>query len=278
MSEKVRQKIWGTTNPPGQEDPYGNQSIFDRTKQKRQEEDEEDRRKEMEEERAARRPEEADMSNYVQAATWDGLEQVGGFGGWFKENWDPEHRFTAFVPKEITTESEAITAALHRAMVEVLALQEAGVPIGSISNDTPGQDLTMDVKIENSETGPVLQFAESISRDDVVDSLAAQVDETEDNTNPTEAEEHVAADRSDVDPLESEGESYHETAEKTNPTASEEFVAADRSTEDPLVAGDSVTVTYEELFASWGSDWLQVSLQDPAIKFAVSSRETGKGL
>jgi hypothetical protein len=32
---------------------------------------------------------------YSPATTWDGLEHVGGYGGWWEKNWDPEHGFKA---------------------------------------------------------------------------------------------------------------------------------------------------------------------------------------
>ncbi len=158
--------------------------------------------------------------------------------------------------------------------MEVFALQEAGVPLSSISSEVPEYDLTMDVTIEDSPTGPTLKFADDApSLEDIVQSLAPAVDETAVKTDPTESEEDVAADRSDIDPLHPEEEQavYDETAVKSDPTESEEDVAADRSTEDPLHKASSVEITYEDLIASWGPSWLQVSIEKPEIKFAVSS-------
>ena len=34
LTEKLRRKIWGTDNPPGLEDPYGDRSVFDQSKKK----------------------------------------------------------------------------------------------------------------------------------------------------------------------------------------------------------------------------------------------------
>ena len=47
LTEKLRRKIWGTDNPPGLEDPYGDRSVFDQSKKK-------ERRLEKEERDAAR--------------------------------------------------------------------------------------------------------------------------------------------------------------------------------------------------------------------------------
>ncbi|EKD15950.1 uncharacterized protein L3040_003192 [Drepanopeziza brunnea f. sp. 'multigermtubi'] len=280
MSEKLRRRIWGTDSPPGLKDPYGDQSVFDQTKQREREQEIEDAKEERATQLAAieaqRRQRETvadlDTSGYEPATTWDGLEEVGGPLR-DPRDWEGEYTSIAFAPREVMVDSEEITAALHRAMVEVFALQEAGVPLSSISTEQPGQDLTMDVTFGEDAK---LQFAENApSLEDIVQSLAPVVDETIEKMDPTESEEDVAADRSDVDPLHPDAEEYvvEETAEEAEPTESEEDVAADRSTEDPLQAqADSVEITFEDLIASWGPAWLQVSIENPEVKFAVHKR------
>merc|ERR1712098_132677 len=250
LTEKLRRKIWGTDNPPGLEDPYGDRSVFDQSKKK-------ERRLEKEERDAARLEAQsaAEIENYTgssryePASTWDGLERVG----WTEDRWDPENLYTPFVPMEVKTDSEEITAALHGAMVEGFALREAGVPLGSLSKDTPGQDMTLDVTFDQSPSGPVLKFMDAAPPlDDIVQSLTQAGDETAQHDNPTESEEDVAADRSTVDPLHPDAEpTADDTLEKGNPTESEADVDADRSSEDPLHQANSMEVTYEELIASW---------------------------
>jgi hypothetical protein len=268
FTEKIRQRIWGTDQPPGLEDPYGDKSVFDKTKKRAQEQKVEEREEELKEERKAAAP---NMSTYEPAETWDGLEKVGGFGHWWKENWDPDHRFKGFLPAEVMTDSDEVTAALHRAMVEVLALQQAGMPLQNISKGFPGEDLTHEVQISSSPTGVTLQFADGASLEDIVQSLAPAVDETAEKSDPTESEEDVAADRSSVDPLHPEATptGTEETSTKEFPTESEEDVAADRSNEDPLGKLAS-SLTYDALVASWDPSWLQISLENPELKFAVS--------
>lgn len=256
--------------------------------------------------------------SYEPAATWDGLERVGGFGHWWKENWDPKHRFEGFLPRDRPTDSNDIVAALHRAMVEVFALQQAGIPLTGISRSISTMDPTKDVEIFPSATGATLQFAPTSSLDKVVHSLSAaagETDETAVKENPSESEADVAADRSSVDPLhpDAPGE-VDETAVKENPSESEADVAADRSTVDPLhpkapeevdetmtkgnpseseadVAADRSTVdpnarnkptdhaskatrmsalAYADVNKAWGAAWLEVSLDNPEVKFAVS--------
>jgi hypothetical protein len=267
FTEKIRQRIWGTDKPPGLEDPYGDKSIFDKTKERAKVEEAEER----EEQLMGAKPK-PDLSTYEPASTWDGLEKVGGFGGWWKENWDPDHPFEGFLPADIIKDSDEVTAALHRAIVEVFALQQAGLPLQDISAAAPGDDLTQEVQISPSATGATLQFSQEASLEQIVQSLAPVVeDETAVKEDPTESEEDVAADRSTIDPLHPSSSipaAVDETAEKENPTESEEDVAADRSTVDPL--SGTAQMTYDELVASWDPVWLQISLENPEVKFAVS--------
>jgi hypothetical protein len=215
-------------------------------------------------------------SDYEKASTWDGLERVGGMGNWWRDNWDPQHQFRGFLPPNVVEDTEEMTAALHRAMVEVLAVKQAGLPLEMVSKRVPGLDFTHNVQIVPSANGAQLRFTKDSSLEQVLQSLSASVDETAEKEAPTESEEDVAADRSEVDPLHPEENKTEEkqtpvdeTAEKGEPTESEEDVAADRSEADPLKHSESV-MTYEELIASWDPSWLQVSVQDPEILFAVS--------
>jgi len=89
-TEKLRRKIWGTDNPPGQADPYGNASLLDRSKQQPKAQEQE--------------PETVDTItaapvldvDYVPATTWDGLDHIGGAAGWWEEAWDDEHHFQGY--------------------------------------------------------------------------------------------------------------------------------------------------------------------------------------
>jgi hypothetical protein len=251
-TEKWRRRVWGTDEPPGLEDPYGNQSKFE----KKPEPTEELRQMTAAEELPA---------DYEPASTWDGLESVG-------DTWEAGHPFSGFLPAEIVTDTEEMTAALHRAVVEVFALKQAGLPLLDVSKAVPGLDSTHDVQIVSSAEGAQLQFTKDSSLEQVLQSLAPVVDETAEKGAPTESEEDVAADRSDADPLHPVEAitPIDETAGKGQPTESEEDVAADRSGADPLKHSEPA-VTYEELIASWDPSWLQVSVEDPEIKFAVSS-------
>ncbi|KAF4635959.1 hypothetical protein G7Y89_g2130 [Cudoniella acicularis] len=265
ITERIRQRIWGTDQPPGQVDPYGGASVFDKTKERSME-------KALAEREASSSAGTIMSPDYAPADNWDGLDHVGGYGGWWKQNWDPEHQFQGFLPAEVVTDPEERTAALHRALVEVFALKKAGVPLQDISKSAPGIDITHDIQILPTANGAVLTFSEETSLEKLVQSLRSPViNETATENAPTESEEDVAADRSVEDPLHPTPEPIEETSEKGQPTESEEDVAADRSEDDPLHHETSQR-TYEDLLASWDPSWTQVSIEDPEVKFAVMKR------
>jgi len=243
------------------DNPYGDGSVFDQTKKQAKETKE----KEVEEQRNAALEAPLDPT-YEPAITWDGLDEVG-----HKEKWEPDRPYKGFLPAERATNNEAITAALHRAMVEVFALQQAGKSLSNASQAEPRDGFTDYVQMMPSATGATLEFSNNTSLEQIVQSLAPAVDETSPKINPTESEEDVAADRSNTDPLHPDSipAKVDEPAEKGLPTESEEDVAADRSTVDPLQEGAVQQVSYAETIASWDPSWLQVSIETPEVKFAV---------
>lgn len=381
-TDSIRKKIWGTDNPPGLADPYGDESVFDQTKKTKggspEEEDvlenvvpEEPKQpkprkqrkqpkrlaakvakpeqaarltankekrvgrgklakktaKEEREERVARflvqaqvdqpsgklefkrniswgkasrsvhhvleavLPEELG-SDYIPAYSADGLMEIGAKSTEWERVWDRVHVPPRFLPVK-EQDSEVITAALHRALVEVFTLRKwANHKVPNVKMLSPLQrstDYTDYVRIRPSEDGgAVLKYREKSEKLDIIEAMfaipqepkvksakvnSAVPDETAEKANPTESEEDVAADRSVVDPLNpsTDQRTPDETVTKENPTESEEDVAADRSTIDPLkkkTAAKDLT-TYAEFIASWGPAWLDISLADPEVKFAV---------
>jgi hypothetical protein len=266
-TDRLRNKIWGTDSPPGLDDPYGGTSILEKHRQKGGKAPVEEET-EIEETTEAKTASSTPASTYVPAETWDGLEEVGG-----EQIWESEHPFRSFVPSEVASEDEVITLNFHRALVEVYAARQAGQPLSIVSQAEPGEYLTLDVQLIPSATGATLRFPETISLEEIVQSLSPEIDETKEKGAPTESEEDVAADRSTVDPLhpDSTPVKIDETATKEAPTESEEDVAADRSTVDPLKGDASSVRTYADVITAWDPSWLQVSLEDPEVKFAVSS-------
>ncbi|KAH8663134.1 ribosomal subunit 39S-domain-containing protein [Tricladium varicosporioides] len=262
LTERLRQRIWGTDEPPGLKDPYGDRSVFDQSKK--------NRTKEPARERRERKPSSSTVisADYQPADTWDGLESVGDYANYWEEEWNSAHQFQGFLPKEVVTDPEEVTAALHRAMVEVFAVKQAGLPLELASQAAPGPDITHDVQIIATTDGTSLVYPGEAFKDALIQSLSTPIHDPE----PTESQEDVEADRSEDDPLHGEKApaSINETTEERKPTESEEDVVADRSEEDPLKS-ESV-MTYEELIAKWDPSWLQISVENPDVKFAVIKR------
>lgn len=258
LTEKVRRKIWGTDQPPGQADPYGDASVLDRTKEREKRLDAEEAEEEAAAKRAAREPARSETilpdASYEPANTWDDLMQVGGKEEHLRETWDPYHQFHGFMPKEVLSSNEAISVALHRVVVETLALRQAEVPYEQMFRGAMPEDLTADVQVVLSSNGsPVLEFPGLVSQEEIVEAITAVQEEPVD-------EEIVEDEEFEENPA-----LFEETSTKGNPTEAEEDVAADRSMEVPLAESSD-----RAALGKWNPAWLQVSLKDPAFKFAVS--------
>ena len=98
-TEKWRKKIWGSENPPGQEDPYGPPGALDQRRREQGVEDPEQSAKEVETSVGDLDDAEEDITprgpHYKRATTWEGLERVG-YRNWGKEQFDEEHPFEGF--------------------------------------------------------------------------------------------------------------------------------------------------------------------------------------
>jgi hypothetical protein len=193
--------------------------------------------------------------DYEPADTWDGLERVGGFKGWWKDNWDPEHPFECWMPERSVVDAAETTAALHRAIVEVFALKQAGRPLLEVSQVEPGRDTTEKVQITPSDSGAKLQFTEGGSLEQIVESLAPVTAMTV--TKPV------------AKPI---AKPVAKPAAKIPKTSDE--LAVDAVPEDmvfdPVEEVETVkTPSKSKLVSSWDPSWLQISLADPEIKFAV---------
>jgi len=302
-TEKIRQKIWGTDTPPGQEDPYGDASVFDRTKKGKQVEEQEEENEKPEEDlepteveqilpeerklqREKRRPQRYTLAKEPAPAVDD-----GGDLRWLRANpvWEPERTFQGFLPSKALTMPHLIAASLRRALVEGYALRQAGMPLESISSPSVSfhSDWTGDIQIIPTPTGATIQMSDDFSLQDVLEAQAAEITESEGGeaefgVDPTEAQEDVEADKSEVDPLKDD------VKHNSNPIEPQENVEADRSEVDPLghdmelneeVSDKEINAnpTPEEVQLSmdkakqWDPSWLKISLQDPEMKFAVST-------
>ncbi|KAI9856000.1 MAG: hypothetical protein M1813_009325 [Trichoglossum hirsutum] len=259
FTERLRQKLWGTESPPGQVDPYNKHDRRTRTGGD-------------EVPVAAAEGTEA----YSPATTWDGLEHVGGFSGWWEKNWDPEHGFKAsmcFIPPERLTSPQALTNALHRAVVEVFTLQQAGRPMGDVSNisSSASGDITTGVQITVDGQGVSLAYPDDGIKDEILQSAIASEIAVE--------EPEAMAEVSGVDA--GAAESIDSAAAEEGPSAVEKEVllAAGEEpspTEEPATAESAQSTPnddqLQQAISSWNPTWLSIPLTNPGFKFAVLKR------
>jgi hypothetical protein len=246
----LRRRIWGTDEPPGLKDPYGGPSIVEESQAARAMEKSLPKEEELVQESQSQQSKAPALildASYQPAETWDGLEEVGELPA-------PEFYFEGFLPAERVTDPSEVTAALHRAVVEVFTLKQAGRPLTGLSNAAGGADKTSDVQISASQSNPSapsLQFPESSSEEAVLESLSPrkQVLEAEEVT-----EDVLGPETSD-------------DASIMRSNTTKDLLTGDESQEEI----EAVHLTsYEHQVASWNPSWLQVSLEDVDVKFAVS--------
>lgn len=190
VSQKIRRKLWGTDNPPGQEDPYGGPSQIEQKKSKVKKDPVAGAEKAP---GAGVVPSDTAASNYVPATTWDGLDQIGGATGWWEEAWDQGHPFRGYVlrqrwqfssvltssrdsfmePSKMTSR-EGIEAAVRRAVIEVFTLRDAERPLTDAVNATNDQitpNFEIVVFTESDDGSILLNFPNPHMKQEILDSM-----------------------------------------------------------------------------------------------------------
>lgn len=215
-------------------------------------------------------------------------------------------KFTWTKPEEYSS-PEVLLKALHRALVEVFTFLSAGQdPLNVVTSQAkPSADWTVAVRIDPSEdrSHAVLTFANAEVRERILgtrnlesdkatqkdDVSQAQADDAAATAAPVEVIEHV---------LEENG-GAEATATSEEALASSEAVGAETEilnedemsvANEPEASLDAETQLTNQAPATppqiqqqqqqqpvidqvpWGKDWKSISIKDPLIKFAVSSR------
>lgn len=241
FTEKLRRKIWGTDSPPGAKDPYGGLSKFERKKMQEEEQA-------LEQAEQSRPVTQEVSADYQPADSWNGLEVVGDTAAMFRQQWEADHQFEGFLPSHVMNDTAEITANLRRAIVEVLAHRQAGLT-SELPSAEYSEDLTRNVTLGYSKAGLTLDFGSQENYEYLIQSLTPAENETTEREEPTDAEEEVAAERTNEDPLEN----------------------GDSDTESPArkALTETSATSYEEVVQNWDASWLQIPLDNPDVKFAV---------
>ncbi|RKF77091.1 hypothetical protein GcM1_222046 [Golovinomyces cichoracearum] len=278
FSEKLRRKIWGTDLRPGQTYPNAQINNSERT------EPEKNQSKKLINKRHSLIAASEGFDQYEPAVTWDGLHQIGGQEEMLVQEWLPGNKFRdSFIPKDVITDTDEITASLHRALVEIFVWHQAGYDPNDIHMTQESSiDLTRNVQIAFSNTtGVTLQYPDDHTREKIIDSLKC----------PRVVVESIAVDKiSESDGSEDKSSSTQTETAMTGDSM--EFPESqDREVKEPPVdelQSESETkinekypldiisepVNYQELVASWETSWMEIPITDPVIKFAVIKRIT----
>ncbi|MCJ1464821.1 hypothetical protein MMC07_003435 [Pseudocyphellaria aurata] len=258
-TNKLRQKIWGTTNPPGQKDPY------------RRETDEERDRAVTEPQEAPPEEAKAATGEYVPALTWDDLDQIGGQDDSWEKAWTENHPFEGFMAPTKMESREDISGAIHRAMVEVFTLKEAEVrmEISIGYGETPETDYRKDVSFKQAENGnSILVFSYEQLREEVLDSLT-EVEEVQNDSETTfesTVDEHHVSDREEVD-LTGNNSTVRAETEAATSGDTGIFEETDFKDHESDETGEAIDET-----PSNDETWLDVSFSDRETKFAIIKR------
>jgi hypothetical protein len=173
--------------------------------------------------------------NYEPASTWDGLVEVGG-------EQVEEFYFDGFMPAETVSNRYEAMAAVHRALVEVIAIKQSGRPFSSLPKINKENDKTFEVQISGVPATPLLQFKEGMSEESILQPTTRE--------EPDREAEHLI--ENPVDATETAPEAKLDKSAATDGLEGRQFI------------------DYEKQAVSWDPAWLKVSLADHRIKFAVS--------
>lgn len=245
-TEKIRRKIWGTDQPPGQEDPYGGPSALEQYRRENSKKgvDIQDRTQVPTQSSSSAPRYNSELATYEPATTWDDLEVVG-------EPQENKFYFTGFLPVRIPKDRNKVTAALRQAIIEVFALKQADKSL-SLLRDSGRTDFTSHVRVKISRpltAKVILEFPETTSEAELVEYLT-RVDESASESDVSIIREDAMADALD---------------NISNNSAESAFVEGD---------GEHQNLRYSAQLVSWDPVWLQVSLDDPEVKFAVSHNKS----
>lgn len=273
FTEKVRKKIWGTDKPPGQSNPYEENSYLQRADQATTDS----------------RPTESltqnlsvneSISHYEPATVWDGLEQVGGSEDLLVKEWLPGNTFGAsFVPKDAMTNVDEITAIVHRVLVEIFTWQQANHQLADIfMASKSSSDFTLNVNMTYSpRTGIELQYPDNTTMENIISSLTPEKSEEKavftHETELSHSEIHdnstIPAEMADLD---GRKESEQNSAEKLD---SIEPISPDEATTDNLQNSKKTglePINYHELVTSWDPSWMNIPIINTELKFTLFKR------
>ncbi|KAF9886019.1 hypothetical protein FE257_012075 [Aspergillus nanangensis] len=180
LTERMRRKIWGTDNPPGMKDPYGESVLekrFRKNPPKEQEEQPVETAQAVEAAVEAENevvPEDIPVGEaYEPATTWEGLSRVGHLGRWSDLPASETNRYESFTIKKKLTKKGHLALAAHQAAVELCLMESLNKPLTSIcevvEHDKAVFKLLWGCKIQpNAKWGEALVYPDQETKDALV--------------------------------------------------------------------------------------------------------------
>lgn len=242
-TERIRRRIWGTETPPGLKDPYGNRSVLDKGQKKGKEPVASEAISDVNASSTALDA----QADYVPATSWDGLEHIGGAKGWWEEAWDQKHQFRGFMSSSKLVSRGDLENAIRRAVIEVYTLVEAGRSPRDATkalDDRIVPDISSVRMSVASDGSSAVVFPNVKTRQDLLDSTVKAKSIKKILKVKTKNTESAALGTSDLSSV---------TITSVDQAIPGEITRADSIEAEPLK----------------DQSWLDVSLKDPVIKFAV---------
>ncbi|OCL12681.1 hypothetical protein AOQ84DRAFT_372860 [Glonium stellatum] len=293
FTDKLRKKIWGTEDAPGREDPYSPDSPMRVPKQVNAEDESKVQESEVEEasekEQAEWEREMEEQRAFKPARTWDGLERVGS-NEWAEEfrEWKRgrPHFEKMFMPAKKSTHRKEIELALHKALVEVFTLQEAGLDPVMASAGTQIQPQIewverVRIGLSSDKTSATLAFPDVAAKMQFLESITKSANQAQGTSEknsaagdlPTAGQIHIEA----LEGLVNESEEMITETKGTISVSQAWATATDASnaTKNPSAkATKAKRLPIEDTAESnrWASGWRMISLANLKIKFAVVKR------
>ncbi|KAI6250355.1 hypothetical protein HI914_02076 [Erysiphe necator] len=272
LTEKVRRKIWGTDQPPGQADPYGENYNLKKSDQTTSE-------PRPVETRIQKPLVNESVSQYEPATIWDGLEQVGGTEHMLNQEWLPGNTFHAsFIPKDKMVDIDKITATVHRVLVEIFVWQQANYQLANIfAGPELKTDFTINVNLSYSpKMGIKLQYPDNTTMENIIRSLTpGQLEEVtiaHDSDLSLTPKGDISINTTDISKLDSVKESEENIVDLQS--VSEPCPLEETSAENPHNTKETnlELINYQELVASWDPSWMNIPIIDAEIKFTFFKR------
>ncbi|KAL2759967.1 hypothetical protein ACRALDRAFT_1079118 [Sodiomyces alcalophilus JCM 7366] len=211
---------------------------------------------------------------YSPALSAEGLEEVGGFEGWWDQpgHWGPESEYVGFAPSsaERVTDPHVLEVLLRQAVLEGLAVRRERETNRFVDDwpapDRAALDRAMALRLKVAEDGVVALRGNS----NLVVKWLNPSKKAQKKLRAEEAAEGAAT----TPNVEVEGQEQQPAAEVAAEETAVEEAAYHTEAADGSAYYHSIISTEEakELVGSWDPVWKDIALSDPQVKFAIRKR------